>query len=117
MATLTVNTIDRLGTIADFASLLVAAAGGGDAFPNDGATFLVVQNNDASSKTVTVAFLSTVTVDGQVPPNKQFTVSAGKTLIVGPWPQNFYSDTNGNVDLTYSAVTNVKVGAFNLTTQ
>jgi hypothetical protein len=115
VATLVVNTIDRIGTIADLISLLSAAAGGGDVFPNDGQTFLVIDNGDVAGKTVTIAFNTNINVDGQAPSAKTITVAAGKIAIEGPWPSQWYNDVNGNVDLTYSAVTNLKVGVFNLT--
>lgn len=56
---------------------------------NDGHTILVAHNTDAASHTVTVHI--TRTVDDVVPAPKTFTIAAGDTEYLGPWPTNDYS--------------------------
>lgn len=106
MAVLTVSSVDRNGV--DLAAGLVAAAGGGDSFPNTGTELLVIQNTSGSIITVTMVIQSTV--DAQTVTSRTFTVAATTGLkIVGPFPTTIYNDTNSRVNLTYSGVTNLKV--------
>lgn len=94
---------------------LAAAAGGGDAFVNDGRTFLMVTNGGGAPINVTlvvqrpnlrvpgagtVVFASIVT-----------SVTNGTTRFIAV-PTGPYNDTNGRVQVTYSGVTSVTVGAF-----
>lgn len=114
MAALTVQTVDRSGF-----SLLandVAAAGGGDYFANTGAEFLYINNAGVGSITLTIAFASTATVDGQSATNRTVAVANGTEFLVGPFPTHLYNDANGRVQLTYSGVTSVTVAALKLTT-
>jgi uncharacterized Zn-binding protein involved in type VI secretion len=85
----------------------VAAAGGGDTFPNTGQEQFIIKNGDASSHTVTFGIQQTV--DGQAVANAAQTINAGQTQILGPFPVGTYNDTQGLVHVTYSAVTSVTV--------
>jgi hypothetical protein len=107
MATLTVTPITRSGVDVTIASGLAAAAGGGDAFANTGQEYFIINNGDGSDHTVTFAL--TKTVDGVTPTPVAHNVVAGKTRIFGPFSPGDYNDTNGLVQVTYSAVTSVKV--------
>lgn len=98
----------------DFTVSLVAAAGGGDAFLNDGRTFLVVTNGGGAPITVTVvvqrtsipvAGLGSVTF-ASIP----VSVTNGTTKWIAV-PSGPYNDANGRVNVTYSGVTSVTVGA------
>jgi hypothetical protein len=106
MATLAVQSITRAGLTPAF----TAAAGGGDQFTADERTYLVVKNGSGAGITVTCA-------GQQVPaPNltttmPAVTVPAGQEKWIGPFPAPLFADTNGNVLVTYSAVTTVTVGA------
>jgi hypothetical protein len=110
MAVLTPITPDRT-TGALYAP--VAAAGGGDSFPNTGREFLHVLNGGGSSITVTVAIA--VTVEGQAVPGKAFTVGNGAQRIMGPFPTGTFNDSNSRVNITYSGVTSVTVGVIQAT--
>jgi len=108
-ANLTTQTVSS-----DFTLSLAAAAGGGDAFLNDGRTFFVVTNGGGSPITVTVGVQHTsIKVPGlgsvtfaAIP----VTVNAGVTKWIAV-PKGPYNDSNGRVQITYSGVTSVTVGA------
>lgn len=108
-ANLTTQTITS-----DFTVSLAAAAGGGDAYVNDGRTFFVVTNGGGSPITVTVAVQkTTIPVPGLG--NVTFaaipvTVNAGATKWIAV-PTGPYNDSNGRVQITYSGVTSVTVAA------
>lgn len=106
MATLTVQQIARAGITPTYA----ACAGGGDAFPNDGRTFIQLKNTNAANRTVTVA--TQVTVDGKAVADDAIVIplTSGDKMI-GPFPPDIYNDANGLVQLTYDAVTNLTVAA------
>lgn len=111
MATLTLQATDEDG-INPLTE--TAAAAGGDQFINDGRQIIVVQNGDASAKTVTVAGQAT---DVRVPHYGKLdqtdtvaVVAAGATAILGPFPKQGFNDASGYVQITYSAVTSVTVG-------
>ena len=108
MATLTVQEISRSGITPSYG----AAAGGGDQFPNDGRTYLHIKNGGGSSITLTVA--TQMTVDGKAVADDAITVTNAQERVVGPFPPGIYNDANGMVQLTYSGVTSVTVGAFRL---
>ena len=114
MAVLTVNVIDRSGSLDPVASL-VAAAGGGDAFPNTGKEFVIFQNTGGTPVTVTEVMQTTV--DGQTVASKTFSVPATTGYrVVGPYPTANYNDANARMNFTYSGVTGFKVGVFVTTT-
>ncbi|MCP3758212.1 hypothetical protein [Streptomyces sp. TBY4] len=88
----------------------VSATALGDTAPIGPGRFLYVFNGDATSKTVTIA--SPGTVSGVAIANVTVTVAAGKTACV---PLTGLSrGADGRAAITYSAVTAVKVGAFEL---
>lgn len=115
MAVLTVNTVDRAGTLGDpVATALVACAGGGDSFPNTGKEYILFFNGDAAPKTLTEVVQATV--DGQPVTSRALTVPAGAYRLLGPYPTATYNDGNGRMNFTYSAVTSCKIGVFSNTT-
>lgn len=110
MATLTVQEITRVGLAPAFS----AAAGGGDQFANNGRCFHEAKCADASSKTVN--YVVQQKVDGLSVTNLSITVPATTgDRMTGSFPPDIYNDANGNVQVTYSAVTSVTGGAFRLT--
>lgn len=113
MATLTPTAISRAGVVQTMASASV----GGDALANNvGTQYLIYTNGSGSSITVTMAFASTATVDGQSATNRTVAIGAGVTKLIGPFPPTDYNDpATGNVLLTYSGVTSLTVAAFTLT--
>lgn len=93
---------------------LTNAAGGGDTFTNDGTrTFFVINNADASSKTVTFNDTGSVAPSGakSFDADVEVTVAASNMALIGPFPLARFGQT---VSVTYSAVTSVTVAAVRL---
>lgn len=82
-----------------------AAAGGGDTITPGEDLVLVVTNGDASAKTVTL--VRPGTEYGQANPDVARSIPAGETWYFKV-PREF-ADTDGLIDITYSAVTSVTV--------
>lgn len=103
MALLTVQRTNLNGVAPSF----VAADAAGDSFVNSGRAYWHVKNADTVDKTVTV--------NSQTPCSQGFdhdavvTVPAGGERIIGPFAKNRFDDANGQVQITYSAVTSVTV--------
>jgi uncharacterized membrane protein len=105
MAQLTVHQAAITGTTLTFA----AAAGGGDTVQVDGDLILIVRNTDGTTKTVTV--VRPGSEYGQANPDIAKVVPATTgVVVIGPIPAEF-ADTDGLVDITYSAVTGVTIAA------
>lgn len=115
MAVLTLNIITSLGVTATYA----AATATGDSFPStsDERVFLHVKNGAASPITVTIpAQTASEKVAGVGPitvPSKGGTVPASGDALFGPFPRD-YIGANGQVQVSYSAVTSVTVAAYSL---
>lgn len=109
MATLSVQAIQLSGTAVSYS----AAAGGGDEFPNDGATKLHVKNGSGSSITVTIDSPNTCNfgLSANAAHDLTVTVPAGTDKFIGPFTADRFNDANGHVTFTYSAVTSVTVAA------
>lgn len=108
IATLSVQDVTSAGTVPTYA----AAAGGGDQFSNDGKTYLHVKNGGGSSINVTIA--SQVACSQGSTHNTVVAVANGAEKMIGPFPPERFNDASGFVQVTYSAVTSVTVGAFQL---
>jgi hypothetical protein len=102
MAVLAVTNLARTGI--NLTTAGIAAAGGGDSFPNDGQAFLWVSNGHSGAQSVTAAF--TATVDGVAATNRVVSVPAGQEMVIGPFPTTLFG---ASVALTYSGVTLLKV--------
>jgi hypothetical protein len=104
MAQLTVNNADSNGLTPTF----VSASAGGDSFVNDGQTLLRIKNAGGSPVTLTVVAQSFSNHKTKV--NQTVTVPATTgDMIVGFFDPSRFNDQNGQVQLTYSAVTSVTV--------
>src|SRR5258708_2627996 len=97
-----------------------AAGAGGDAFgnPSDERSFVHVKNGSVGSITITVlpvqaAAVKIPGVGPLAPPTRSVVIAAGADAMIGPFTAA-YTDANNNVNLAYSAVTSVTVGAFRL---
>lgn len=110
MAVLTVTSVGRAGT--EPSDTMVAAAAGGDGFPNTGVEFVLIKN--ASVGSITVTFPLQQSIDGQAVTSRTVAVPAGEERLVGPFSMVIYNDANGRVQMTYSGVTTLTVGAFKL---
>jgi hypothetical protein len=105
MALLTPQTAAVTGTVLTMA----AANGGGDTIVGGSTVYLLVRNGDASSKTVTI--VRPGTTYGTADPDIAVVVTAGNIAIIGPIPAEFADPSDGQVDISYSAVTSVTVAA------
>lgn len=113
MATLTVQSIVRAGLNPSVA----AAAAGGDAFPNNGKTFLrVVNANVGAARTVTVAsqLPSGALPQGAAKTDLAVAVPASGERWIGPFDPAAFNDANGRVVMTYSSEADVTVGVYTL---
>lgn len=112
MAVLTPTNLSSSGVAATLAS----AGGSGDSFTNDGQTFLMVANANGSAIDVTIAAQTTSAVkpgfEDVTYSNKTVNIANGATKIIGPFATGTYNDTNGRVQVTYSASSGVTVAAF-----
>lgn len=85
------------------------AAIGGDAYANSGAQTLQVRNLSASAITVTIT-AQTACSQGTLH-SLTFSVAAGASMLLGPFPYQFYNDGSGNVNVTYSTTVLAAPGA------
>jgi len=97
----------RSGALGSAVKALVAAAGGGDKFTNDGATFVEIA---VGATATTITFVSVPCSHGRT---KDLVVGpiSNQTVLVGPLDPTLFNDANGQVSITYSQVANVTVGA------
>lgn len=116
MAALTVQTIVAAGLAPSYA----AASAGGDTIANDSQknTFLHVKNASGGAITVTIApaqsSVNVADVGAVTVPSMVVSVPATTgDRMIGPFPAA-YTDANGNVAVTYSAVTSLTVAAVKL---
>ncbi len=108
MATLTVVQIPKTG----IELILTAAAGGGDAFANDGQTILIL--NNASGGDIVATFVTQNTVDGLAVADRTVTITAGDLECVGDLNPNVYNDTSGLCQVTYDGVSSLTVNPFRI---
>jgi len=112
MATLTVQVLDISTGVAP---TYAAAAGGGDAYANDGRTYLHIKNASGGAITATIAVQQATITDPQfgvvVPAARTFSIGAGAERIVPFLAPGLYNDANGRVVVTYSGVTTLTVAA------
>lgn len=109
MAQLTPSLLKSSGTLLSTA----AAAGGGDSFANTGYEFLYINNGGGSPINVTFTVQSTKYLQETVS-NRVASVTNGTAQLIGPFPPGLFNDSNGLVQITYSAVTSVTVAVFKL---
>lgn len=108
MATLTVQDLVEDGIDPTYA----AADAAGDEFAWEKGVFLHVKNGDASSHTVTVASQWSNLRPGLATDDLAVAVPAGEERLIGPLYRPAYRDSDGNVQVSYDAVTSVTVGVF-----
>jgi hypothetical protein len=111
MATLTPTELAQAGTAI---APVAAAASGGDSFPNDGNTILIVETG-ATACTVSInPTESSVNISGVGPttvPAISQLIAINSQYAFGPFPPRVWNDGQGRVGVGYSAVTNVTVRA------
>src|SRR5678816_1363955 len=113
MATLATQTVNRAG----LSQTLSAAAGGGDACACGSGMFIRAKNASGGNITLTIA----IPAGASGYPNAAYTSTAvvipltTGDVLIGPLPAALYADpTTGLATITYSGVTSLTVGAFNL---
>jgi len=89
---------------------LVAADEDGDQFANGGRVFFHI--NNASAAPITATIDSVQPCSQGVDHNVAVSVPAGAERLVGPFDPRRFNNSSGRVAVTYSAVTSVTVGAF-----
>lgn len=117
MAQLTVNVISPGAPLLD---ALVAATGGGDSFKNSGKETLKFKNAGGGSITVTIKASAGANnskcnfgVAGTPGHDIALVIPNDSNIYeAGPWPTNPYSDGSGFLQITYSGVSSLSVGAF-----
>ena len=77
----------------------------GHYFANNGSTFLQVANGSGVSINVTA--ISQLTLEGLAVADSIVAVGAGVTKLIGPFNPQIFNDQDGNVTVTFSAVTTV----------
>ncbi len=110
MALLTVQQIVRAGALK---ASLVPADVDGDQFFNDGKTYVEVDNGGGAPITITVV----APKDSRLGMDQDETVVVpnGETHLFGPFEVGSYNtDGSNEVQLEYSAITSVIVGAFSV---
>jgi len=109
LTTLTVQEIVRAG----LTPVLAAANTDGSYIPNDGRVFLQVKNTNGAAVTVTID--TPGSVDGNAIANLAVIIplTSGDKLI-GPFPPAIYNQSDGTIKVTFSAVTDVTIGAFRI---
>lgn len=63
----------------------------GNSATNDGQVLLLADNTDTASHTVTISLPGKV--DGQAVTSRAATVAAGATVLLGPYPPQYYGST------------------------
>lgn len=108
MADLVTQKITRAGLTPS----TVAAAGGGDKFVPDDDVFLSFANGSGSPITVTI--VTPGDVDGEPIADRTVSVPAGGTKYIGPFPKQIFANNadGGKCAITYSGVTSLTVGVF-----
>lgn len=112
MATLNVQQTSILSPLAN-SFTFASAAGGGDVVPNaTGGVRVMVKNNDASAKTVTVkSYYQGTPPAGTAKSDLVKSVGAGEVAVLGPFDAIAWNNGLSQVELTYSAVTSLFVAA------
>lgn len=107
MATLTVSSL----SLSDYNPDMVAADVAGDKFPNQSGVWFIIHNGSGAS--ITATFAHNVTAQpGITGANLVATIPAGEIRTLPFFGLARFSDVDNMVQVTYSAVTTVKVGVF-----
>lgn len=111
MAALATQSITLAGTAPAYA----AASGGGDTFTPGFRTFLHVKNASGGALTVTVVTPGNVRT-GLTVGDVAISVPAAGERMIGPLQAEYFADSalSGSAQITYSGVTSLTIGAFDL---
>lgn len=109
MAAITVQQISTAGLTPTAG---VAAAAAGDTVINNGRTYIEIIDTGTTAPTITIT--------GQVTCNQGSThditvaVPAGGTKKIGPFNTNWYNNSDGSIEVSYSSETDVTIAAFTI---
>lgn len=106
MATLVVENIVRAGVEPTY-----NVAADPDEFLNSGQILIHVKNGATD---VTVTIVSQVTVDNLAVADLTVLVPANEDRMIGPFPTDWYNDSNGKVQLQYTNVVNVTIAVMKI---
>lgn len=112
MATQTVTTLNHVTGISLTDLGVAADAALSDRWVNTGNELLWISNGGGSPITLTLSYGVGGTIDGKVLPVYTFSITNGKQYLMGPFPVGLYNDSNGFMNISYSAVTSVKILVF-----
>lgn len=114
MATLTAQQITQAG----LKPATVTPAASGDKLANTGKQFFHVENGSGSAITATVIPVVTTVVDPLLgtlkKENAVLSLAAGEEGFLGPFEVDAFNDTDGNITITCSAQTSIKLSALYL---
>ena len=108
MATLSVQTLVKTGSQPS----LAACAAGGDEFPNDGSTAILITNANASTRTLTI--VTQATTDGLAVADRTVTIAGTDDTFIADLDRNVYNDSSGRVQLTYSTEADLTIAILRL---
>ena len=112
MATLTVAQSSEAGVATGDTS----ANSGGDEFVNTGNEVIIAVNSHGSDNDINITITAQTTsftdpvLGTLTKANQVVACNEGVTKMIGPFPPAAFNDSNGKVQITYSAVTSLKVG-------
>jgi hypothetical protein len=90
MAALTTQTADRSGALGVWQDVTATTAGAADTFANTGREIILARDtNDGGTLNIVI----TGTADGNSPDPKEIAIPASGYIILGPFPQTWYSST------------------------
>ena len=111
MAELTVQQITETGGAATY----VSANGEGDTADNNGNMFLHIKNGGGGAITATITALTTSVESGMYgelrKSNSATILDAGTEAFVGGFAPAAFNDGNGEIAITYTAVTSLTIAA------
>jgi len=111
MAQITAQQISQAGLEPTYAT----PSAGGDTLKNTAKQFFHVQNDSGSAITATVIPEISTVVDPLLgvlkKENAVLSLAAGEEGFLGPFEVDAFNDANGNITITCSAQTNVKLAA------
>jgi len=106
MATLTLSS-PSAATAVDLSA--VSAEAGGDKFKNNGRTLFYAKNTNASSRTITLQ--TAQSLDSIAIADVTITLAQDEEKLIGFLLPRYFNDSDGFVNVSYSAVTGVTVAA------
>ena len=107
---LTVQAIVRAGDEPTYE----AANSDGEEFDNTGKQFLHIKNGSGGSITITIVTPGTVDEGDLAVADRTIAIPAGKERMIGPFPPATYNQSDETVDVNFSGVTSLTIGAFSL---